>query len=145
MIMAGMPDARGDETAILRSVRGGGCWATVTLMSEVLRPVTPVSETFQPGRGKAVTAVVFGALSLIPPVYFLVIGTLQLLNPESFIGFFGLLTVPTAPVGAILAGIGIWLATRAKRQGAKANVGLVLCVIGVIACLVVLAYFEPWT
>ncbi|WP_282827785.1 hypothetical protein [Gulosibacter sediminis] len=113
-------------------------------MSEVLRPVTPVSVTFQPGRGKAVTAVVFGALSLIPPVYFLVIATLQLLNPESFIGFFGLLTVPTAPVGAILAGIGIWLATRAKRQGAKAGVGLMLCILGLIAGLAKLALFQPW-
>lgn len=96
-------------------------------MSEVLRPVTPVSETFQPGRGKAVTAVVFGALSLIPPVYFLVIGTLQLLNPESFIGFFGLLTVPLAPVGAILAGV-----------------GLMLCILGLIACLANFALFQPW-
>ncbi|UQN15152.1 hypothetical protein [Gulosibacter sp. ACHW.36C] len=114
-------------------------------MSEVLQPVAPASEAAKPAHGKAVAAIVLGAVSLIPPVYFLVIGLLQQLNPESLIGYLGLLTIPMAPVGVILAGVGIWLAIWAKRQGAKANVGLALCILGAVACLVVLAYFQPWT
>jgi hypothetical protein len=113
-------------------------------MSEVGQQGGPEQPAASPGRIKAVAATVLGALSLVPPSYFLIVMFLAALEPDSYIAMYALLTVPAAPLGAILAGIGIWLARRAKREGAAASVGMTLCVIGLIACLANFAIFQPW-
>ena len=113
-------------------------------MSEVLTPAAHGVPHRQPTSGKAVASVVLGALSLVTPVYFLVILALQALNPQSLIGYAGLFALMSAPVGVMLAGVGLWLGISARRGGARATVGVVLCVIGLVACLATIAYFRPW-
>ena len=56
-----------------------------------------------PGRNQALAATVLGALSLLPPIYFVIVMFLQVLEPHSYIGMNALVTVPLAPVGAIIA------------------------------------------
>lgn len=113
-------------------------------MSEVLTPAAHAVPHRQPTSGKAVASVVLGALSLVTPLYFLAILALQALNPQSLIGYLGLFALIGAPIGVILAGIGLWLGISARRAGAGATLGVVLCAIGLVACLANIAYFQPW-
>ncbi|WP_282851911.1 hypothetical protein [Gulosibacter sediminis] len=113
-------------------------------MSEVGQHGEPGESAGSPGRNKAVTATVLGALSLLTPLYFVIVMFLQMLEPHSYIGMNALYTVPLSPVSAILAGVGIWLARRARRDGANAGVGLTLCILGLIASLTNFALVQPW-
>lgn len=99
----------------------------MTRMSEVGQLGESEQPAPAPGRNQALAATVLGALSLLPPIYFVIVMFLQVLEPHSYIGMNALVTVPLAPVGAILAGV-----------------GLMLCILWLIACLANFALFQPW-
>lgn len=97
------------------------------------------------GSGRAIAAIILGVLSLATPLFFLIVTAMQSANPDSFIGYLTFAAIPLSPVSAVLGIVGLCLAATAIRSGARAGLGLTLCVIGTIASLATLAYFQPWS